>query len=60
MCALNSMPNTYASVWLCLRGVENTSVQTVAESMNEGYLEIVRVGMSPSSVCLMHFVMNVL
>ena len=54
------MPSTYKCVWLCLRGVENTSVQTVAESMNEGYLEIVHVGMSPPSVRLMHFVMNVL
>ena len=60
MHVLHSMPNTYASVWLCPQGVENTSVQTVAGSMNEGYLEIVHVGMSPPSVRLMHFVMNVL
>ena len=46
--------------YICLQGVENTSVQTVAASMNEGYLEIVLVGMSPPSVRLMHFVPNVL
>ena len=54
------MPITYVSVWLRLQGVGNTSVQTVAGSMNEGHLEIVLVGMSPPSVRLLHFVTNVL